>query len=165
MAALSSLPPGQMMEVKLGCSRLFTVPPLSPHVFGSPTSQRLEVLQLLTLSFGLTASSFTTKQACQNFTRSTAVRRLRQTTSTGREWEEAALRKNHRATRFLNSLTSSATIPGGHLEVHQCIQDVGLPVETQVVAQQMPRLGKEATALEGDTDTDPGPRTFRSGTL
>ena len=110
---------------------------------------------------------------------------------TTREWEEAALRKNRRATRFLNSLTSSATIPGGgacirimhycalyqflyqeniysvegHLEVHQCIQDVGLPVETQVVAQQMPHLGKEATALEGDTDTDPGPRTFRSGTL
>merc|ERR1712037_84338 len=26
-----------------------------------------------------------------------------------REWEEAALRKNHRTTRFLNSLTSSAT--------------------------------------------------------
>ena len=109
---------------------------------------------------------------------------------TTREWEEAVLRKNHRATRFLNSLTSSATTPGGvscirikhynalyqflyqeniysvegHLEVHQCIQDVGLPVETQVVAQQMPRLGKEATVLEGDTDTDPGLRTFRSET-
>ena len=61
-----------------------------------------KVLQLLTLSFGLTASSFTTKQVtlwesqdqkflnfgpaqdCPNFTRSTAVRRRRQATSTGR---------------------------------------------------------------------------------
>ena len=43
-----------------------------------------KVLQLLTLSFGLTASSFTTKQGCQNFTRSTAVRRRREATSTGR---------------------------------------------------------------------------------
>ena len=53
----------------------------------------------------------------------------------------------------------------GPLELLQCIQDVVLPVETRVVAHQMPRLGKEATALEGGTDTDPGPRTFRSGTL
>ena len=51
------------------------------------------------------------------------------------------------------------------LELRQCIQAVVLPVETRVVAHQMPRLGKEATALEGGTDTDPGPRTFRSGTL
>jgi len=165
MGALSCLPPGLMTEVKSECDRLFTVPPHSPPVFGSPTSQRFQVLQLLTLSFGLTASNFTTKQGCQNFTRSTTVRRPRQTTLTGREWEQAALRKNLLATRFLKSLTSSATILGGHLELHQFILDVGLPVETPMVAHQMHRLGKEAIVLEGDTDTDPEPRTFHSGTL
>ena len=53
----------------------------------------------------------------------------------------------------------------GHLELHQCTLGVGLLVETPLAAHWMRGLGKVAIVLLEGMDTDPGQKTFHSGTL